>query len=50
MHTPEYAFEKVQSNVVSGAADLGITYPIALDNNLLDVDELPQPLLARRSI
>jgi len=34
VHSPEYAFEKVQSNVVSGAADLGITYPIALDNNL----------------
>jgi cytochrome c biogenesis protein CcdA/thiol-disulfide isomerase/thioredoxin len=34
VHSPEYAFEKVQGNVVSGAADLGITYPIALDNNL----------------
>jgi cytochrome c biogenesis protein CcdA/thiol-disulfide isomerase/thioredoxin len=34
VHSPEYAFEKVQSNVVSGAADLGITYPVALDNNL----------------
>jgi len=34
VHSPEYAFEKVHSNVVSGAADLGITYPIALDNNL----------------
>jgi cytochrome c biogenesis protein CcdA/thiol-disulfide isomerase/thioredoxin len=34
VHSPEYAFEKVRSNVVSGAAELGITYPIALDNNL----------------
>ena len=34
VHSPEYAFEKVQSNVVSGAADLGITYPVALDNSL----------------
>jgi cytochrome c biogenesis protein CcdA/thiol-disulfide isomerase/thioredoxin len=34
VHSPEYAFEKVPSNVESGAADLGITYPIALDNNL----------------
>ncbi|HET7664798.1 MAG TPA: cytochrome c biogenesis protein DipZ, partial [Mycobacterium sp.] len=34
VHSPEYAFEKVESNVVSGAADLGITYPIALDNDL----------------
>jgi cytochrome c biogenesis protein CcdA/thiol-disulfide isomerase/thioredoxin len=32
IHTPEYAFEKVESNVVSGAKDLGITYPIAMDN------------------
>ncbi len=33
VHTPEYAFEKVTSNVEKGAADLGITYPIALDNS-----------------
>jgi cytochrome c biogenesis protein CcdA/thiol-disulfide isomerase/thioredoxin len=32
VHTPEYAFEKVPGNVAQGAADLGITYPIALDN------------------
>jgi cytochrome c biogenesis protein CcdA/thiol-disulfide isomerase/thioredoxin len=32
VHTPEYAFEKVTANVAKGAADLGITYPIALDN------------------
>ncbi|OBI47487.1 thiol:disulfide interchange protein [Mycobacterium kyorinense] len=32
VHTPEYAFEKVAGNVKKGAADLGITYPIALDN------------------
>ena len=34
VHSPEYAFEKVAGNVASGAADLGITYPVALDNNL----------------
>jgi cytochrome c biogenesis protein CcdA/thiol-disulfide isomerase/thioredoxin len=33
VHTPEYAFEKVASNVAKGAADLGITYPIAQDNS-----------------
>jgi cytochrome c biogenesis protein CcdA/thiol-disulfide isomerase/thioredoxin len=33
VHTPEYAFEKVTSNVAKGGADLGITYPIALDNS-----------------
>ena len=32
VHTPEYAFEKVTGNVEKGAADLGITYPIAQDN------------------
>lgn len=32
VHTPEYAFEKEEANVVSGATDLGITYPIAMDN------------------
>jgi cytochrome c biogenesis protein CcdA/thiol-disulfide isomerase/thioredoxin len=32
VHTPEYAFEKVTGNVKKGAADLGVTYPIALDN------------------
>jgi cytochrome c biogenesis protein CcdA/thiol-disulfide isomerase/thioredoxin len=33
VHTPEYAFEKVTDNVKKGAADLGITYPIAQDNS-----------------
>ncbi|MGV0813609.1 cytochrome c biogenesis protein DipZ [Mycolicibacterium boenickei] len=33
VHTPEYAFERVPGNVASGAADLGITYPVALDNS-----------------
>ncbi|MBV9514687.1 MAG: cytochrome c biogenesis protein DipZ [Mycobacteriaceae bacterium] len=32
IHTPEYAFEKVRSNVADGAQRLGITYPIAMDN------------------
>jgi cytochrome c biogenesis protein CcdA/thiol-disulfide isomerase/thioredoxin len=32
VHTPEYAFEHVRSNVASGAKRLGITYPVALDN------------------
>jgi cytochrome c biogenesis protein CcdA/thiol-disulfide isomerase/thioredoxin len=33
VHTPEYAFERVPGNVASGAKDLGITYPVALDPN-----------------
>lgn len=33
VHTPEYAFERVPSNVASGAAGLHIDYPVALDND-----------------
>ena len=33
VHTPEFAFEHVPSNVQSAAAELGMHYPIALDNN-----------------
>lgn len=32
VHTPEFAFEKDMRNVEQAVADLGITYPIALDN------------------
>ena len=32
VHTPEYAFERVEGNVADGARRLGITYPVALDN------------------
>jgi cytochrome c biogenesis protein CcdA/thiol-disulfide isomerase/thioredoxin len=34
VHSPEYGFEKVDTNVASGAAELEIQYPIAMDNNL----------------
>lgn len=34
VHSPEYGFEKIDTNVASGAADLGIQYPIAMDNDL----------------
>lgn len=34
IHSPEYAFEKETRNVMSGAMDLGITYPVAIDNTL----------------
>ena len=33
MHTPEYAFEHVPSNVAAGAHRLGLTFPVALDNS-----------------
>jgi hypothetical protein len=31
-HTPEFAFEHVLSNVTQAARQLGVTYPIAIDN------------------
>lgn len=34
VHSPEYAFEKDPGNVAAGARDLGIDYPVALDNSL----------------
>src|SRR5277367_1924798 len=33
VHTPEYAFERDRGNVATAAAGLGITYPIAMDND-----------------
>jgi cytochrome c biogenesis protein CcdA/thiol-disulfide isomerase/thioredoxin len=33
VHTPEFAFEHVASNVGQAASQLGVTYPIALDND-----------------
>ncbi|WP_084079276.1 cytochrome c biogenesis protein CcdA [Demequina sp. NBRC 110057] len=34
IHSPEYSFEKDEGNVRAGAEDFGITYPVALDNDL----------------
>jgi cytochrome c biogenesis protein CcdA/peroxiredoxin len=33
VHTPEYAFEHVPSNVTAGVRRLGLTFPVALDNS-----------------
>ncbi len=33
VHSPEFAFERVESNVRENADDLGVEYPIALDND-----------------
>jgi cytochrome c biogenesis protein CcdA/thiol-disulfide isomerase/thioredoxin len=33
VHTPEFAFEHVVPNIVSAARQLGVHYPIAVDNN-----------------
>ena len=32
VHTPEFAFEKEQHNVAQAIHDLGLTYPVAMDN------------------
>ncbi len=34
VHSPEFAFEHVASNVADNAARLGVTYPVALDDDL----------------
>jgi cytochrome c biogenesis protein CcdA/thiol-disulfide isomerase/thioredoxin len=34
IHSPEFAFEKEESNVRQAVKDLGITYPVAMDNDL----------------
>lgn len=33
VHTPEFAFERDTANVKKALGDLGITYPVAVDNN-----------------
>jgi len=33
VHTPEFAFEHVTSNITAQAQTLGVRYPIAIDNN-----------------
>jgi cytochrome c biogenesis protein CcdA/thiol-disulfide isomerase/thioredoxin len=33
VHAPEFAFEKDTNNVRKAIADLGVTYPVAVDNN-----------------
>jgi cytochrome c biogenesis protein CcdA/thiol-disulfide isomerase/thioredoxin len=33
VHSPEFAFEKNEDNVRRAVSDLGITYPVALDND-----------------
>ena len=33
VHTPEFSFEHVKSNIASNASSLGVKYPVAIDNN-----------------
>ncbi|MFE7133609.1 cytochrome c biogenesis protein CcdA [Streptomyces sp. NPDC057638] len=34
VHSPEFVFEKKRGNVAAGARKLGVTWPVALDNDL----------------
>jgi thiol-disulfide isomerase/thioredoxin len=34
VHPPEYAFEQDKGNVATAVSELGITYPVALDNDM----------------
>ncbi|MEV1093757.1 redoxin domain-containing protein [Streptomyces microflavus] len=38
VHSPEFAFEKKRGNVVPGAEKPGVTWPVALDNDLATRD------------
>ncbi len=38
IHTPEFEFEKDPENVVSAAQDLGVSWPVALDNDYVTWD------------
>ena len=33
VHSPEFAFEKDPANVRQAVSELGVSYPVALDNN-----------------
>jgi hypothetical protein len=33
VHSPEFAFEKISSNVASAVKRLGVEYPVALDSD-----------------
>ena len=37
VHTPEFAFERDPGNVRKAIKDLGVTYPVALDNQYMEV-------------
>ncbi|MDQ3075697.1 MAG: redoxin domain-containing protein [bacterium] len=39
LHTPEFAFEKIQKNVEKSVEEFGIKYPVVLDNDFSTWDE-----------
>lgn len=42
VHSPEFAFEKVEGNVIDAAARYGVEYPVALDNDFATWQEWDQ--------
>ena len=48
VHTPEFAFEHVPSNVRKATRELGVDYPVAIDDELQDLGRLPERRLADR--
>ena len=38
IHTPEFEFEKLEANVAREASELGVTWPVALDNEYVTWD------------
>ena len=46
VHTPEFPFERSASNVQAALKRHGITYPVAQDNDVADLERLSQPVLA----
>ncbi len=46
VHAPEFAFERNIDNVRKASRDLGVTYPVAIDNNFA-IWRARQPVLAR---
>ena len=48
IHTPEFSFERVPSNVREAAKRFGLRYPVALDNGYKTWQRVPQRVLAGR--
>ena len=46
VHTPEFDFEKVETNVRDAMIRLGVTWPVAMDNDFGTWRAYPKPLLA----
>ena len=47
IHSPEFDFEKNHDNVAKAVKDLGVTWPVAFDDNMADLELVREQLLAR---